>query len=467
MKTRIYIFICIILGLTSCNDWLDIELEDKVDEKKLYSTVEGFRESLAGVYVSMADSVMYGSVLTLEYVDLMGQYYQYSGIQNRYEYFKDFDYKNSGVKAIISQVWNRMYKCIAQANNIIEWTDRNADVLTEAERNQIRGEAIGLRAYLHFDLYRLFSPDAKRSPEARAIPYNKNFGVTLPPMYTTQEVLQLIIDDIKDAEALLAEDPINDVVPYQMETRDDADKYVARINRWTLKAMLARAYQARGDYDNAIAAAREVIESGKFRMLEFSDVDGGESQRDALFSSEHIFSLRNQNMKRINQYLFRDVALGAGSHSPTALPFVSYSALCEGNNDDARLSTWYPEDFMKYFYDNSELFFRKMPMIKLSEMYLIIAECSYEDDPATTLSYLNQLRNKRIRNNMPLQYISRETIIQEMRREYIGEGQMWYAFKRNNATITSDRPTGNIQPSDEIYVWPLPDSEIEDGFREQ
>ena len=457
MKTKI-IFICIFAIVTSCNKWLDIELEDRVDEKKLYGTATGFYESLAGVYSSMADSLMYGSVMTFQHIDLLGQYYSYaSTTSGAYAYLLNFDYENNSVKSVIAGIWSRAYKCIAQVNNILEWTETNHQVLTAVQRDHIRGQAIALRAFLHFDLYRLFSPDVKRSPDALAIPYNKTFGVSTPPMYTVQEVIQLIINDLREAEALLGNVPesANEVYiePYSC------------MNLWAVKAMLARAYQARGEYGKAISTAKEVLASSKFRMLQFEDIDKEESELDALFSSEHIFSLRNSKLRDICQRLFRDYVT-TGSRTPAPLNFVSYSAICDGNNDDARLAVWFPGSFMKYFYENSDMFYRKMPMIKLSEMYLIVAECSFEsDDPDTALAYINLLRDKRVRNNTHLQYISKETILQEMRREYLGEGQMWYAYKRNFAPLPSDSPEGIVPPSDAIFVFPLPDAEIEDGYR--
>ena len=36
--------------LTSCNDWLDVEPETSVDEKKLFSTEQGFKDAMAGNY---------------------------------------------------------------------------------------------------------------------------------------------------------------------------------------------------------------------------------------------------------------------------------------------------------------------------------------------------------------------------------------------------------------------------------
>lgn len=467
MKTRIFLFIiAAILPLASCNKWLDVELDNKVDESKLYESYDGFRESLAGVYSSMADSLMYGATMSFELLDVLAQYYSYGNLGSKYEYLKAYDYENATVKGQISAIWSRTYKCIAQANNILMWADRNASVLNQSQRNQIRGEAIALRAYLHFDLYRLFCPDAKQSPKADAIPYNKTFGVSIPPIYTVEEYVQLVINDLNEALTLLADDPIKNVVPYTLDKVTAADQYVARINYWAVKAMLARAYQARGDYDKAVATAKEVIESGKFRLLDFTSIDQDESMTDALFSDEHIFSLRNKKLDDICARLYRQINYSSGSYSPPVMYFSDAYTIYESNNDDARWSTWFNVgEYMKYFYNNEANFYRKVPMIKLSEMYLIIAECTYNTQEQTALQYLNELRNHRIRNHIALQYISRETVLNELRREYLGEGQMWYAFKRNNMNIPSSRPEGEFAASEEIYIFPMPMDEIEDGNR--
>ena len=186
---------------------------------------------------------------------------------------------------------------------------------------------------------------------------------------------------------------------------------------------------------------------------------------DVLFSDEHIFSLRNKELKDYSEKLHRDEKKdGATSFKP--LPFGSYYNWYEGNNDDVRYSKWFNlGDFMKYYMDNTDAFFRKMPMIKLSEMYLIVAECSFDTDSEMSLEYLNVLRDHRIRNHVHLQYLSKESIQDEMRREYLGEGQMWYVMKRNNLKIETGSSSGDIEPSDVVYVFPMPDAEIEDGHR--
>lgn len=70
-------------------------------------------------------------------------------------------------------------------------------------------------------------------------------------MYSTEEVVQLVIDDLLEAETCLQDDPIKDIVPYMIRTstatgdivdkaaKDAMDKYVARMNLYSVKAMLA------------------------------------------------------------------------------------------------------------------------------------------------------------------------------------------------------------------------------------
>ena len=51
-----------------------------------------------------------------------------------------------------------------------------------------------------------------------------------------------------------------------------------------------------------------------------------------------------------------------------------------------------------------------------------------------------------------------------MRREYPGEGQMWYVYKRNFLDIPGGL-TGTISATEEMFTFPLPDNEIEYGHR--
>ena len=478
-KYTLIILSSLLFAFTSCNNWLDVELDNKIEDTKLFTSASGFKEALAGVYSELSKSPLYGQRLSMEYMDILAGFYSYNAIRSTYEDWKDYDYESSASASVISGIWNSMYSNIAQVNCILYWADENASMLSEADRNQIRGEALGLRAYLHFDLYRMFSPDVKRQPKAEGIPYNKEFGVSIPPMYTAEECVQLVINDLLEAEQCLQNDPIEGVIPYEIRTvtdqgeiidaaaKNEADQYVARINLYAVKAMLARAYQARGEYDKAIEKAQEVIDCGKFRLLDFTSIDQTESSVDLLFSDEHVFSLRNQDIDSYSKDLHRDIVSGSGTQG-TALPFSDTYSMYQGNNDDVRYSKWFDmNDFLKFIPDSANIYPKKMPMIKLSEMYLLIAECSFDTDKDKALECINILRDHRVRSNTHWQYLEKENIFDEMRREYVGEGQMWYAYKRNHHALPGNNIVSEIEPSDDIFVFPLPDAEIENGHRNE
>ncbi len=479
MKTRLYIFIACLFAFTSCSNWLDVSLDNKVDDNKLFDSADGFKEALAGVYSKMSKQNQYGQYLTMEYPDVLARYY--SASTSSYQYWNEYNYVYSSTKSVISGIWNNLYADIAQLNCILMWEEKNGSVMDERTRHQIRGEALALRAFLHFDLYRMFSPDVKRSPKADGIPYNKEYGISLPPMYSAEEVIQLVINDLKEAEECLANDPINEVVPYVIAStwdgvaegsqdskgvsayRDEADQYVARVNLYGVKAMLARAYQARGEYSKAVEKAKEIIYSGKFRLLEFQSIDQDEKSVDLLFSDEHIFSLRNSQLYTYSANLHRDNVSG-GVTTQTKLPMRDVASMYESNNDDARYAKWFNLGrLIKFMPDTTSSFPQKMPLIKLSEMYLLVAECSVMSEPDTALYYINTLRDHRIRNNVHWNTIGKDFIFEEMQREYVGEGQLWYAYKRNHRAIPTE--SGEMEASDEIFVFPFPDAEIEDGHR--
>ena len=462
-----YIIICLLVSLTSCNSWLDVDLVNKIDEEKLFGSKQGFYEALAGVYSEMSKSSLYGETLTMEYLDIYAGYYDSNNAN--YIYHLKYDFKNSAVANVHSSIWSNMYKCIASCNNILEWADKKSSLFSKAEKDQIKGEALALRAFLHFDLYRMFCPDVKLAPKDDGIPYNKEFGVSLPPIYSVEEVVQLVVNDLLEAEVLLTNDPITTVIPYELGydeqneliNKDQADKYVARMNLYAVKAMKARVYQARGENVKAIAAAKEVIESEKFRLLDFNSVDKDDNMVDMLFSDEHIFSLRNKDLQDYSKDLHYDV-INEGSTMSKKLSFSNLYSVYESNNDDARYVKWNSiDDFIKYTVENTDNFFRKMPIIKLSEMYLIISECSYSIDKNQSLEYVNTLRDHRIRNNSHWTSITKEYIMQEIRREYLCEGQLWYAYKRNNLAISGV----TVDEGTNVFVFPMPQNEIEDGNR--
>ena len=467
MKFKTLILGMLLLGFSSCNKWLDVDLINQVDENKLFAKEQGFNDALAGVYSQLSEQSLYGRKLSFEMLDVFAQYYNYNSISEDYKKMRDYDYKDQVVRNQVDGVWSGLYANISSLNNIIRWEQKKGDVMRPDVRKQVLGETLALRAYLHFDLLRMFCEDVKFNHNAKGIAYNKQFGVSLPPMYTAAECYQLVLTDLKDAYANLdLVDPINLVVPYTLVDKNQTDKHVARMNKYAVKALMARVYLTLGDKVNALKCAKEVIESNKFRLLDYkTSIDVDDTEKDILFSDEHIFSLRNKSIPDWSQALHFDVKSDKGT-TGAKLTLGDIGAMYGYNNDDARYQFWTDINKMtKYTRGNAKVYYPKIPMIKLSEMYLIAAESLYDTDLDGCLTYLNALRKSRIRNAADWFYITRDILFEEIIREYPGEGQLFYAYKRLNKGIKNNSGIGDIPAAKAIFVFPIPDKEIEMGNR--
>jgi hypothetical protein len=97
-------------------------------------------------------------------------------------------------------------------------------------------------------------------------------------------------------------------------------------------------------------------------------------------------------------------------------------------------------------------------LIRLPEMYYIAAECS---DPATAIGYLNTVREQRGLSDLSAgsdEAAVQTEILKEYQKEFYAEGQMFYYYKRLN--LSQIRFSG-IPGSDNIYILPLPDEELQ------
>ena len=342
----------------------------------------------------------------------------------------------------------------------------------DARRNQVRGEALALRAMHHFDIYRLFAPDVKLDKDARILPYQLKFGVETPAVYTTQEYLNLVVGDLENALECLKDDPICSVVPYELgngvdENKDQADQYVARMNYYAAKALLARVYlDMGGEYKKeARRLAEEVIESKKFALLDYEkSLNVDMADKDLLFSSEHIFSLRNQAIKTGAEAIHKRVT-GSDGNLQMAVGFQS--SIYEGDLDDYRLN-WYSEIYIvKYTSDNSKRFFPKVPIIRLSEMYLIAAEGWMEDDPGHAAELLQTFKQARTQKEVVSQEVTEDVIMREIRKEFIGEGVIFLTYKRLHHDIWGNTSEDQVKADNNVFVFPIPEDEIEYGNRTQ
>ena len=165
------------LFTTSCSDWLDVAPSNQVNGDKLFEVGDGYRNALNGIYLNLGTSSMYGRTMSWGFMDAIAQYYQTDNnfIPKNSAYYKSakFQFDDSDVKTFISNIWSIGYNNIANCNNLIlNVSEASSSIFKEGEfeKNMIWGEALALRAFIHFDLLRLFAPAISKMMESLIFP---------------------------------------------------------------------------------------------------------------------------------------------------------------------------------------------------------------------------------------------------------------------------------------------------------
>ena len=183
---KIYLQIILLfslLSLGSCKDWLDLQPEGQATSDELFTTGDGYRSVLAGIYQAMASKNLYGVELQFGIVDCMSRQYTWNWNYNEqgpdmYKIAREFDYYNSSLRPTIDNIWKDGFNVVANANNLIQNLDgASPDLFAggEPERRMILGEAYACRALMHFDLLRLFAPAPVHDEGEQRVPYVEDY----------------------------------------------------------------------------------------------------------------------------------------------------------------------------------------------------------------------------------------------------------------------------------------------------
>ena len=105
-----------------------------------------------------------------------------------------------------------------------------------------------------------------------------------------------------------------------------------------------------------------------------------------------------------------------------------------------------------------------VPMILMSEVYYIAAEAIFDTKPKEARGYLELVKKGRgiskKFDNVTNKSEFIDLLVNDARREFLGEGQIFYMYKRLNRLIpASSYYSSDILPTDENVVLPKPDSE--------
>lgn len=469
----------------ACSDFLDVQPKDKQTDKQLYATKGGFYAASNGVYNKLSSSSLYGKSLTYEMIDVLSKRY---GPQTNNTYLTAltaWDYTDSQVEQKISAVWLTAYNTIMNCNVILENIEEQDGVLTEKEANIMKGEMLAMRAFLHFDMLRLFGPRLAINDNDASIPYNESTTVQVLDILPADSVLSFkILRDLNEAEDLLKDnDPViaDGPLAFMPEDREGLQLHYRqmRFNYYSVLALKARVYLYAKDKENALTTAKRILDdpivNTHFPPVDPNKLLANTTTPDRFFSSEVFMGMYVKKMKDIFTYNFDP------DNSRTSLlkPRINYvtTQLFQGETADYRYqSQWQQstsvgvtgEMLVKYkgIVDEDNRLFHGtfMPLIRLSEMYLIAAEC--EPDIAAGTVWLNEFRARR---GVPNKTFSTQAQLMtalrfEYLKEFYGEGQIFYMYKRMNTNLLSAENgynTSSYTITATQYVLPIPASEME------
>lgn len=481
MKKIIYTMIIACTTLfASCDSWLEVKPYDQIAEGELQKSEEGYQKMLNGIYIDLNSDALYGQTLSVEMIEVMGGAYTIgtdNSVWGNYKDLSSYKYNTEYWRNRLDQTWNKAYALILNCNKILETIDGNKNLFTDGSYYIIKGEALALRAMLHFDMLRLFGPVYSKDSDKKAIPYYTKQTNSPEPILTAQEVMEKITTDYEDALNYLANDPVKTEGTMMSSTEDGSSNFLRyralRLNYYAVEALMARAYLYMGNKTEAFKYATDVIKTADKNIFPFVDknlVIGSPADPDRIFSSEVLFALTNTSRGTIHKNFF----------DPSRLPNYVFrmddsmmsnlvyggAATTGGYQDDYRYrACWMATGSNRYFYKYSDMVANgsiqntMIPMVRLGEMFLIAAE-SQSGDLKAGVQYVNALR--RNRGVASLTTLTPDLLKYEYIRELYGEGQLFFLYKRlNSDIITSATSSKNPKASNLIFVVPLPDTETE------
>lgn len=481
MKKYVIISLCFWMFFSSCNNWLDVKPQGQTEEEDMYTTYEGFKNALIGCYMKLKNRNLYDEKLTMSHVESLAQLWDLSAsVRSADVALSQYDYENTYAKSAISTIYEKLYNVIVQTNSILKYLDKNGNCIEDSVAYKvIEGEAYAIRALCHLDILRLFGQMPQNAIKKVKLPYAEVVSIKNLPSYHDYNAFceKLEKDLLAAEEALKNVDPVTWAKMTYSSNEDDFLNYRGlRLNYYAVKALQARFYLYTSQTTKAYNAAKAVYIAAPVSLSTTKDFN--------LYyhaaPSECLFALSNHELmdyeisvlgtggtliQSSNLFISTDMinVLYEGVDIAT---HIGYGQLWNTSTMDG--SGQYTKALLtKYYYDTKEEYsatalltkLQIIPMLRMSEVYLILMETTTSLEEANVL-YIEYMRARSVNVSETFASLDevRDFILSEIRREFYAEGHMFYAYKRLGI---KQMLWGSKEVGEAEYIWPLPDSEFD------
>jgi len=384
-------------------------------------TVEEMAAALNGAYQSMQPSTVYGRHIPV-IGDLMADNVYISNL-NSGRYLVQNSFATTASSGEPYEIWTGLYRIIKNANVVI-----NAAIPSSPESDQLRGEALTIRALAHFDLVQLFATPYSVNPDADGVPIITSFDQNARPARDkVSAVYNQILTDLTDAFDL-------------MTVTDNSSAY---ITKYVARALEAKVHLYMGNWEDAMEAAQDVVDNSGFTLVDAADFAAYWKNPAPITSKvETMFEISldasNHNGTTALAYMYDQD--GYGDLLATDNLYNLYSAtdvrrdlIIPGVRNS--LPVWVVNKYQNGSNPDKD----DIKMLRFAEVVLILAEAYYrledEDNARHYLNMLAETRDPSFGGYSSTGPALLEDIINERRKELAFEGGRLQDLLRLNRDI--------------------------------
>lgn len=525
MKLK-YMIMAGCLCLTSaCSDFLDHPLTTSVSDDNIGEIIQKnpskIGEFLASSYRSLGGILLYGR--QSEYMSTMSHEMDidWLGEEQRNQWATN---SLTSSNKNVEEAYTKYYKALSSANLALDLIDHvDMEQLDETKREMIdnfRGEALFLRAFIHFDLLRMFG---EKGPDfGGGYPNNKDAqgiilmegladaNTAIAPRSTVGECYEAILRDLKEAEEYIGDNqiPVNTAVlaPGYQDTDYTSD--LGWAQKPAVYALLGKVYLYMNDFTNAKTEFEKVLSDGRFaldRPVNFTDhIQHNDNNAECIFSLQYYLANSGTAYDDAPEHHLVRIFGGAPGawnnyfvDQRTAARFGDDPRLYEATLYDYDIETWctatepvvfkkvdptvpgfryYQRKYTDFYKVSNYVFSNKnVDMIRLGDVYLMYAEVMLNlGDTNTATEYVNKLRRRAWDEsdyNAPgtkgedFTTVTMEILQEERYKELFFENTRWYdlcrwgILEQELAKYPSSN-AGAVHYDPQDYYVPIPESEL-------
>lgn len=470
MKKIFSLFLIITaMWASSCSDYLEFQETDLIAGDVALQTVANNESAIMGSYGAFSDlmAVLLNAVFSDE-VKTAGEFYNAATVHEWLYSPQDVSIRDTYTAV------NPQYTIIDRVNRVLSRVE-NADSLRAGDnvlKKRLKGEALFLRAYAHFELFRFYC--AKYSADGLAMPYMESPAMGPQARIGMAEYFQKINRDINDAKALLP----TTITDLNRANLASANGLHARVALYTEDWAAAETYATNFINTPGLELSTLANFAGMWTDANTAEIAFRTIRTTATARTGSLWRNTSANAANIGTVVWTVSNKLYDSYDPTdirrAAYFTTDAILAAAGRPNAQRPGLIIRKYAGGAYGTATENVTNSKVMRTAEMYLIRAEARAEQNKITGAnsaeSDLNALRANRIPGYVNVTLASRDEaitqIFAERFKELALEGHRFWDLKRKglpvsrNADDATSPASATLPANDFRFALPIPLTEL-------